>query len=152
MVKYFFEIGPDDFIMNNALSSWVAYTLLIASGITGGLGDIWIYNWAKTGKLYWLLLAGTVWLASLFLFGLLLKWDSRTFSAAFMLCTVMHVVLVIVCDILYFGGRLNRLEWAGMVVAAIAVFMLEIGREIATEEQDKSSGITILNTFDEGKL
>ncbi|MFM7316790.1 MAG: hypothetical protein ACKO5E_07560 [bacterium] len=137
--------------MNHSLSPWVAYSLLVASGLTGGLGDIWIYNWAKSGKPHWLFLAGFVWLASLFLFGLLLKWDSRTFSAAFMLCTVMHVVLVIICDILYFGGRLNRLEWAGMVVAAIAVVMLEIGRESASADLEDSSGVSIQITNHESK-
>jgi len=129
--------------MNNSLSPLIAYVLLVASGITGGLGDIWIYNWAKSGKTYWLILAGIVWVASLYLFGLLLKWDTRTFSAAFMLCTVMHVVLVIFCDLLYFGGRLNRLECAGMVVAAIAVIMLEMGRELAASEPNGTNETSV---------
>lgn len=108
---------------------WLVYGLLVAIGVTGGLGDIWIFNWARSGKTWWLVVACVVWLASLILFGVLLKWDSRTFSAAFMLSSVFHVVLVVVCDLIYYGGRLSRMECAGMGFAAIAVVLLELGRD-----------------------
>jgi multidrug transporter EmrE-like cation transporter len=110
------------------LNPWIAYAILLAIGITGGLGDVWIFKWAKSGQTVWLVAACVVWLASLLLFGLLLKLDTRTFSAAFMLSTVFHVVLVIVCDLVFFGGRLTPTEWVGMALAAAAVVVLELGR------------------------
>jgi drug/metabolite transporter (DMT)-like permease len=116
-------------LVSESANPWLVYGLLVAIGGTGGLGDIWIFNWAKSGNLWWLVLASLVWLSSLILFGLLLKWDSRTFSAAFMLATVFHALLVVVCDLIYFGGRLTRMEWAGIGFAVIAVILLELGHE-----------------------
>ena len=121
--------------MSNVLNPIIVYLILGVSGITGALGDIWIYNWAKTGKWHWLVLASIVWVASLVSFGLLLKWDARAFSAAFMLCSIIHIVMVICADIFYFGGRINRLEAVGMIVAIIAVILMEIGRDSSEMDQ-----------------
>jgi len=116
-------------VLSDPTDPWLVYVLLVAIGVTGGLGDIWIFKWAKSNNTLWLVLACLIWLASLILFGLLLKWDSRTFSAAVVLSTVFHVVLVVVCDMVYFGGRLTQMEWVGVGFAAVAVILLELGRE-----------------------
>lgn len=110
------------------LNPWLTYGLLLAIGISGGLGDIWIYKWSKSGDFRWLLIASIVWLMSLMLFAILLKWDNRSFSAAFILSSISHVVLVLICDLIYFGGRLSRLEWAGIGLSVIAIGLLELGR------------------------
>lgn len=120
--------------MNRHLSPMIVYTILSISGLAGALGDIWIYNWAKSGKWQWLILASIVWVASLLSFGLLLKWDTRAFSTAFILCSVIHIVMVIGSDVIYFGGRVNRLEAAGMIVAILALILMEIGRDVSDME------------------
>ena len=39
------------------------------------------------------------------------------------------IVFVVVCDMVYFGGRLTQMEWVGVGFAAVAVILLELGRE-----------------------
>ncbi len=121
------------------LNQWLTYGLLLVIGISGGLGDIWIYKWAKSGEFGWFLIASVVWLLSLILFAFLLKWDNRSFSAAFILSSISHVVLVLVCDLMYFGGRLSRLEWAGIGMAVVAICLLELGRADPAHERNAAS-------------
>lgn len=114
---------------SNELSLGWVYTLLAAIGILGGVGDVWVYKWAKTNRTFWVVAACIVHVASVVLFGLLLKWDSRAFCAAFMLTSVVHVVIVIAADVLFFGGELTPTEWAGMALAFVSVVLLEVGRK-----------------------
>lgn len=112
----------------------VIYGLLVAIGLTGALGDLWIYKWAVTDKTFWLVWASVVWLASLILFGVMLRLDSRSFSAAFMLVSLFHAVVVVVCDLAIYGGRLNRVEWLGLLLALVSVLVLEFGKEEAGQK------------------
>lgn len=125
------QIGLDDggAVQSDPANPWLTYGLLVAIGLSGGLGDIWIFNWARSSETWWLLVACFAWVVSLIMFGLLLKWDNRTFCAAFMLSTVFHVVLVVGVDLVYFGGRLSQLEWVGMGMATVAIVLFELGRE-----------------------
>ena len=107
------------------------YGMLFAIGVTGALGDIWIYEWSKTGKPSRLLLASAVWLLSLLLFGFYLKWDIRPFGAAFMLSAVLHILMVAAWDVVYYRSALTPLEWTGMAFGLLAVVFLEIGRDPA---------------------
>ena len=117
---------------------WLGYLLLLLIGITGGLGDIWIYLWARSDRPVWLLLASVVWLISLVLFGLFLRFDSRGLGTAFMLSSVLHIGLVIAFDQLFTSARMNRLEWAGLFLAVLAVLLLELGHG---QHEDPTSGV-----------
>jgi hypothetical protein len=105
--------------------------MLFAIGVTGAFGDIWIYEWSKTGKPSRLLLAGAVWLLSLLLFGFYLKWDIRPFGTAFMLSTVLHILMVAAWDVVYYRSAFTPLEWTGMAFGLLAVVFLEIGSDPA---------------------
>ena len=122
------------------------YALLLAIGLTGALGDLWIYKWAVGHKPGWLVAASVVWLASLILFGVMLRLDSRSFSAAFMLVSVFHAVVVVACDVVFFGGRLNRVEWFGMALALASVLVLELSKDEAGQEQHSQPGIETRST------
>lgn len=122
---------------------WVVYGLLLAAGVTGGLGDLWIYHWATSGKAWWLMTSCVVWLASLLCFGLILRWDTRAFGAAFMLTSVFHIVLVVACDRLYYGGRVSTLEWVGMGFALVAVVLLELGKNSPTPAEPAPLAVAV---------
>lgn len=111
------------------LSTFGVYSLLLIIGMLGGLGDAWTYSWATSHRAWWMVAACGVQIASVIVFGLLLRWDSRAFSSAFMLSSVVHVVVVMVADILCFGGRPTPTEWAGLILATVAVVLLEVGRD-----------------------
>lgn len=110
------------------MNAWWAWGLLAAIGVLGGIGDVWVYRWAKSDRTPWLAASCLAHAASVVLFGLLLKWDGRAFGTAFMLSSVVHVVLVVAADVLYLGGRPTSAEWAGMALAAVALVLLEAGR------------------------
>ena len=118
------------------------FGLFLAIGLTGALGDLWIYKWAVSQKPLWLVAASVVWLASLILFGIMIRLDSRSFSAAFMLVSLFHAVVVVLCDLALFGGRLNRVEWLGMLLALASVLVLEFGKE----EMGSEPGATPLHS------
>ena len=124
----------------------LVYGLLLGIGLTGALGDLWIYKWAVSQKPGWLVAASVVWLASLILFGVMLRLDSRSFSAAFMLVSVFHAVVVVACDVVFFGGRLNRVEWFGMALALASVLVLELSKDEAGQEQHSQPGIETRST------
>lgn len=108
---------------------WLAYALLLGIGVTGALGDIWIYAWARNGRGAWFLAACGVWVLSLILFGAILKWDTRGFSSVFMLSTLFHIGAVIVADVVHYGSRVGRQEWLGLALGTVAVVLLELGRD-----------------------
>ena len=112
----------------HALSLGWAYVLLVVIGVFGGLADVWVYKWAKADRAIWLAAACGAHAAGMLLFGLLLRWDTRAFCTVFMLSSVVHVVIVVGADALFFNGRLTLTEWAGMALAAVAVIVLEVGR------------------------
>lgn len=130
--------------MTSSLStSLIDYTLLFAIGVTGGLGDIWIFQWTRTPRWQWLFAASAVWLLSLFLFAALLMRGNRTFGAAFMLSTVLHIVLVVLCDCAWFGTRPSRTEWFGMVLAFFSIVLLEIGHQTQAHFEANSQSQTL---------
>lgn len=110
------------------MNTWWTWTALIAIGGLGGAGDIWVYEWARSGRTPWLAASCLAHGASVILFGLLLRWDGRAFCAAFMLSSVVHVALVVSADALFLGGRLTAAQWVGMALAAAAIVLLEASR------------------------
>jgi len=112
---------------------WIAYSLLILVGFTGAIADIWVYEWSRTDRSLWMLLGCVAWVISLVLFGVLLKADGAKFSSVFMLASIFHVVLVLICDLVWYGTRFNKLESIGLILAIVAVLLLELGKEQATE-------------------
>ena len=105
------------------------YLIIILIGATGGLGDIWIYIWAKTGKPFWLIVSCFVWVASLLIFGYLLKQNQRSLTNLFLLSTVMHVILVAAWDFIFAGNHFSKMEWIGVVFSVLAILFLELGKQ-----------------------
>lgn len=104
------------------------YCLLVVVGVAGAIGDAALNQWAKSSRIGWLLASCVIWIGVATLFGLVLKWERFTFSAAVILALVVHSVVAVAFDRLYFSGRLSGWEWAGIVFAFAAVVFIEIGR------------------------
>lgn len=111
------------------------YAILFAVGVTGAFGDILINRWAKSNGIGWLISSYVMWIVSVTLLGYFLRWERFTFSAAIFIAFVVHAMIAVVFDLLYFGGRLSKTEWIGIVFAAVALFLLEVGRE-STSDRD----------------
>jgi hypothetical protein len=111
---------------NNNLA--VVYALLIWIGITGGIGDILLYKWAKAAHFGWLLAAYAVWAICIASLGLLFKLNHFSFGAAVVLATVIHLAIGVCWSLLMTGAKVTTLEIIGLIFAAIAVVLLEMGR------------------------
>jgi len=101
---------------------WGLVTLV---GITGGVSDIWIARWAESGDRRWLLAAFGICVLSLWLFGWLIKTDSRSLSHLLMLATLTHVLQVVVYEVAVRGHRPSPRELTGLLLGLLALMFLE---------------------------
>ena len=58
------------------------YAVLVFAGLLGAASDAVLNQWAKTGRLAWLLGAYVLWLVVATLLGLILRWGYFGFGAA----------------------------------------------------------------------
>lgn len=112
----------------NNYSLPVIYGLLLIIGIISGLGDILLYKWAQLHSASWLVAAYGVWLVSLTLLGLFLRLEHFTFGAAIVIATIVHLTVGLCWSFCCTGASLGRMEVLGLLLAIIAVILLEIGR------------------------
>ncbi len=110
------------------LSSFYVYSLLVLIGLTGGIGDIFLYKWAGSRQVGWLLGAYLFWWCCLTSLGVLFRLEYFTFGAAIILATVIHLFISLLWALLFTEGTLNRIEMVGIVFGVIAIVLLEIGR------------------------
>lgn len=131
--------------MTNA-STPVIYLLLIAVGIAGAAGDILVSRWARSNVTTWLLASWVCWIASVTLFGYLMRTERFAFSAAIFVAFAAHGVTSVLFEQLVLRQRLSREEWLGIALATIAVVMLEVGRvrrEAATADTSPAIAIAL---------
>lgn len=87
-----------------------------------------LYKWAKATHGGWLLAAYAVWSVSIASLGLLFKLDHFSFGAAVVLATVIHLAIGVCWSLLMTDAKVTTLEIIGLIFAAIAVVLLELGR------------------------
>lgn len=99
--------------------------LLIAAGITGGLGDIFIYKWAVGHRTPHLLGSFAFWLLSTTAFGIYLRIDSQSLTGGVLLAFAMHSLCAIGCDYLHQDLKLSNVQICGAIMLVLAMVMLE---------------------------
>ena len=115
--------------MTSAASNRViVYGVLIAVGIMGALSDAILNQWAKTGRMSWLLAAYASWIVVATLLGYILRWNYFTFGAAVVLFLMVNSVAALVLDHAFFAGRLTPRGWLGIGLAVAAIICIESSR------------------------
>lgn len=104
------------------------YAILILGGTLGAASDAVLNQWARTGKLGWLLAAYGSWLIVATLLGLVLRWGYFEFGAGIVLFLMVNSAGALVFDRLLFGGRLSAWGWVGVGLAVAAIACIELGR------------------------
>ena len=112
----------------NNIAPILTYLLLVLIGLTSGVGEILLYKGVKPLQPLLLLAAGGLWCVSLTLFGVLLRIEHFSFGAAVILATIVHLAIAIGWGLLFTGNKVSSLELAGLILAIIAVILLEAGR------------------------
>ena len=76
----------------------------------------------------WLLAAYVLWAISLTLLGFLFRMEHFSFSAIVVLATIIHLVIGLVWGLGFTESKIKNMEMAGLMLAVIAVILLEVGR------------------------
>lgn len=104
------------------------YGVLVAVGVLGAISDAVLNQWAKTGRLSWLLAAYASWLVVATLLGIILRWGYFSFGTAVVLFLLVNSVGALALDYLLFSGRPTAWGWVGMGLAVAALVCIELGR------------------------
>ncbi len=107
----------------------VVYSVLVMVGLLGAVSDAVLNQWARTGRLGWLLAAYLAWVAVATLLGLILRWGYFGFGAAVVLFLLVNSLGALVLDRTLFSGKLSPWGWVGVGLAFAAIVCIELGRE-----------------------
>jgi multidrug transporter EmrE-like cation transporter len=121
------------------------YAILALAGILGAASDAVLNQWARNGRLGWLLAAYVSWLVVATLVGMILRMGYFGFGAAVVLFLLVNSVGAIILDRVLFGGRLSLMGWVGIGLAFAAIVCIELGRDhsaTSTAGRQPSSGRT----------
>ena len=106
----------------------MVYGLVIAVGGLGAISDAILNQWARTGRLSWLLATYAAWVTVATLLGFILRWGYFSFGAAVVLFLLVNSLAALILDYQLFAGRLSLLSWVGVGLAIAAIFCIELGR------------------------
>jgi hypothetical protein len=104
------------------------YGMIAAVGVLGAVSDVILNQWARTGRLSWLLGAYASWIIVATLLGVILRSGYFGFGVAVVLFLLANTLAALWLDYQFFAGRLSGLSWLGMVLAIAAMACLELGR------------------------
>lgn len=115
--------------MTTAETSRVAvYSLLVAVGVMGAFSDAILNQWARTGRLPWLLASYGAWILVATALGFILRWGYFSFGAAVVLFLMVNSVAALLLDRVMFAGRLTPRGWLGIALAIAAIVCIESSR------------------------
>lgn len=101
--------------------------LLLATGISSALGDVYLYRWAKNGGWVWMLFSYILWMLSVTLFGIYLRWGKITFSFALILAMIVQIALICAYDVVVVKARMAPMQWAALGLGVLSIVMYELG-------------------------
>jgi hypothetical protein len=127
----------------NGLSQTFVYAVLIAVGTLGAISDAILNEWAKRGRLSWLIAAYAAWILVATLLGVVLRRGYFTFGTAVVLFLVSNSIAALVIDHQLLGGRLTGWGWIGIGFAVAALVCIELGRPHQRTDQPAQAGSRI---------
>ena len=117
------------------------YGLVIVVGAFGAISDAILNQWARTGRVSWLLAAYASWLIVATLLGIILRWGYFGFGAAVVLFLLVNSIGALILDHVLFSGRMSVWSWIGIGLALAAIMCIELGRP-HTAESDTGSSVS----------
>ncbi len=118
-----------DFISGSFLSTKIfIYSVIIAVGIVGVIGDVAVYQWARSSRIEWWILSAIIWIGAATLFGLVLRQGYFTFGTAVILALLVHSISALLIDFFYYRVTLSHISLLGVTFALIALYLIEAGR------------------------
>ena len=106
----------------------VIYALVVTVGILGAASDAILNQWAKTGRMSYLIGAYAAWLAVATLLGIILKAGYFSFGAAVVIFLLVNSIGALILDYVFFAGRMSTWSWVGIGFAIAGLVCIELGR------------------------
>ncbi|HEY4506495.1 MAG TPA: hypothetical protein VJJ24_03555 [Candidatus Paceibacterota bacterium] len=103
--------------------------LAVLMGVVGATGDILVNRWAATGSFRWWLMAAPFWLGMMSLLGYTLRANLAQFSVVVVIALLVNILIVLLWDTVIMKTQLLSLQLAGIVVAIVAMVLIELGRK-----------------------
>lgn len=104
------------------------YLFLVFVALLAAIGDILIYRWSKSLSVTTLVIAILIWVLSLILFGLALRWWNRSLTITFALTVVIHALIVTLWEVAFQQKHFSRTEWLGLCLAMASIIVLELAQ------------------------
>jgi drug/metabolite transporter (DMT)-like permease len=106
----------------------LVYSVLVAVGTLGAISDAILNQWARTGRMSWLLIAYASWIVVATLLGYILRLNYFTFGTAVVLFLMVNSVAALILDYALFAGRVTARGWLGIGLAVAAIICIESSR------------------------
>lgn len=101
------------------------YFLIIAVGLSSGLGDVFINQYAKNGGLHWFVAGCVSWIVSAAFFAYVLK--KQLFAPGVALYFLVNLSMALLIGKFYFGDRPSPIQWFGVAIGVVAMFFIVKG-------------------------
>jgi multidrug transporter EmrE-like cation transporter len=98
------------------------YAFIILAGFVGAIGDAFLNQWAKQGRISWLLLGYIVWIVTATIVAYMLK--KEIFGTAIVMFLLSNVVFALVISRFYFFEHLSIAQWIGIALSVLAVVLM----------------------------
>lgn len=101
------------------------YFLIIGVGISSGLGDVLINQYAKSGAPKWFVAGCVSWIISAAFFAYILK--KQLFAPGVALYFLVNLSMALIIGKFYFGDRPSLVQWFGIIVGVAAMLLIVRG-------------------------
>lgn len=104
----------------------VLYAMALVAGLTGGLGDILLYKWAKgAGELKYIVSGFVCWAIALVFFAMMLK--KGLLADCVILFLLANCAIALIAGPIIFHDPMSRQKWLGVALAITALVLIETG-------------------------
>lgn len=102
------------------------YVLGLLAAITASVADGFLNQWAKYGGTQWLIVGYALSALMIWFFANMLKREELGFSV--MLFVITNSIVALMVSRFYFNERLAGVQWIGVSLALVALFLLSKGK------------------------
>lgn len=95
---------------------------VIVSGLSSALAPVAVKKYIETSNYYFILVACIAYIVSIITFVYIFK--NKNVSVLFTIIKGLSIVLVISYGVIFFGEKLNTIEWIGVCLVLLGIFLL----------------------------
>jgi multidrug transporter EmrE-like cation transporter len=106
------------------MNKWLFLSLVGVAAASEVVADILFKKWAIGGKTWIIIIGMLVYAAATGAWAYALKYEQL--SKAIVAFTIVNLVAAIVAGIIFFDEQLTAIQWVGVALGVVSVFLLEL--------------------------